>query len=352
MNRETAVLAFAITAACPLSAMAQGTGLPPGLTAHVRPVAGGFIDWAEGFILAEGKGIAESRDEQGQLMAQRAATVDASRNALAIALGVPLDGKALVEGAGDARVRIQGVIRGHQVKDSEWFPNETPPRARVVLRVPFWGAKGVATVFYEKQRSAAARRANRLSLIAEEVDVSEAVLIIDARGRKTAPCLFPVVTDEQGRVVYDVSRIARDGRDRGPVVRYVESRLTFQELSALFEEPTLQPRLASHQPGDPPPPASAAGKPTSLPTTQPGAKDAPGKRQRRRIVVKAADAGAASGTQIVLTAEDAEALRQTPEGASLLRSGRVVVVVDSAAAGIEGRGPAAEDEAQIARAIP
>jgi len=45
-------------------------------------------------------------------------------------------------------------------------------------------------------------------------------------------------------------------------------------------------------------------------------------------------------------------LRQTPEGASLLRSGRVVVVVDSAAAGIEGCGPAAEDETQIARAIP
>ncbi|MBN1514112.1 MAG: hypothetical protein JXB13_18995 [Phycisphaerae bacterium] len=351
MNRETAVLAFAIAAACPLSAMAQGTGLPPGLTAHVRPVAGGFIDWAEGFILAEGKGIAESRDEQGQLMAQRAATVDASRNALAIALGVPLDGKALVGGAGDARVKIQGVIRGHQVKESEWFPNETPPRARVVLRVPFWGAKGVATVFYEKQRSAAARRANRLSLIAEEVDVSEAVLIIDARGLKTAPCLFPVVTDEQGRVVYDVSRIARDGRDRGPVVRYVESRLTLQELSALFEGPALQPRLASHQPVDPPA-ATTASRPTSAPATQPGTPDASTKRQRKRIVVKAADAGAASGTQIVLTTEDAEALRQTPEGASLLRSGRVVVVVDSAAAGIEGRGPTAEDETQIARAIP
>jgi len=351
MNRGIAVLAFAVAAACPSSAMGQATGLPAGLTAHVQPVAGGFIDWADGAILAEGKGIAETRDEQGQLMAQRAATVDASRNALAIALGVPLDGKVLVGGAGDAHVKIQGVIRGHQVKDSEWFPHETPPRARVILRVPFWGAKGVATVFYEKQRSVAARRANRLPLIAENVDVSDSVLIIDARGRKTVPCLFPIVTDEQGSIIHDVSRIAGDGRDRGPVVRYVESRLPFRELSALFDEPALQPRLASCQPVDSTP-ARAASRPTSAPATQPGTPDASAKRQRKRIVVKAADAGAASGTQIVLTAEDAEALRQTPEGASLLRSGRVVVVVDSAAAGIEGRGPTAEDETQVARAIP
>ncbi len=351
MNPRAVVSAFAAAAVCSCSAMAQGPGLPAGLTAHVQPVAGGFIDWAEGVILAEGKGIGETRDEQGRLMAQRAADAGAARNALAIALGVPLDGLTRVGGAADAQVRIRGVIRGHQVTDSQWFPDETPPRARVTLRVPFWGAKGIATVFYQQQRRAAARRANRLSLIADEVDVSDSLLIIDARGLHAVPCLFPVVTDEQGRIIYDVSRVAGDRADRAPVVRYVESRLSFQQLSAAFDESALRPRLASYRSGDPPA-APAASQPTSAPTTQPGSQGASVKRRRKPIVVKATDAGAAADAQIVLTTEDAETLRQTPEGASLLRSGRVVIVVDSAAAGVEGRGPAAPDEPLIARAIP
>jgi len=55
-------------------------------------------------------------------------------------------------------------------------------------------------------------------------------------------------------------------------------------------------------------------------------------------------------TKIVLTKQDAEKLRNTAKGANLLRSGRVIVVVDSVAAGIEGRLDVGPEDRTFARA--
>ena len=67
--------------------------LPVGLSPHVRPVKDGRIDWAEGFILAEGqgKGSGRKRADQDRLMAKRAAELAAARNAILIADGIPVD---------------------------------------------------------------------------------------------------------------------------------------------------------------------------------------------------------------------------------------------------------------------
>ena len=88
-------------------------------------------------------------------------------------------------------------------------------------------------------------------------------------------------------------------------------------------------RLASYE--GPDNERTATTQPASGPTTQPK-KTEPRQRRRRRVVVKAVGVSGEQKTQVVLTREDAEKLRRSPEGASLLRAGRVVVVVDSAAA--------------------
>jgi hypothetical protein len=323
------ILAIAVAFANSPSAYAQAT--PAGFTSHVQPVTGGHVDWTEGCIVASGHGEGHGTDQQEQLLAQRAAELDAAANALAIALGIAVDDTTRAGAVHNGRVRIEGVVKGHQLIDVQWMPQRTPPQCCVKLQVPLWGVKGVASVFEADQRHKVSRgRAPRLALITEQINVEDAVLVIDARGTGLESCLFPVVLSDDGAVLYDVST-ARARPAGGPVVQYVESQVSFKALKAGLESPSAV-RLLSY--GADEPNVHPTTQPTTTPTSQPADES---RRRRRRRVVQAVAATGQQNTQIVLTEEDAAKLRRDPEAASLLRKGQVMVVVDSAAAGIEAR---------------
>ena len=329
MSRIVCFVTVAMVAWAALPAVSTAEGLPTGCRPHVEPCKGGRVDWTAGFILAEGKGIAEGRDDQSELMAKRAAFLDAAANALAISLGIPVDAKGRAGDVKNGRVKLEGVIKGHEIVEERWLPEEKPPQARVSLRVPLWGVKGVASVFVDRRKGVGPR----LVLASEPVDVSESVLIVDARGVGLKACLYPVVADVKGAVLHDAARIEAAHAGTVPAVRYAESTLRYEQLAS---DNATTARLASFQEAGAP-----ASGPASHPTSQP---------RRRRVVVKATAAAGELNTQIVLTQEDAEKLRQSAEGAAMLRAGQVVVVVDSAAAGIEGR-RRSEDSEAVATAL-
>ena len=77
-------------------------------------------------------------------------------------------------------------------------------------------------------------------------------------------------------------------------------------------------------------------EPSTQPTSQPVERRAK-RRAKRRMVVRAAQATGQQKTEVVLTREDVDRIRRSPEGASALKNAHVVIVVDSAAAGTEGR---------------
>ncbi|UCG17035.1 MAG: hypothetical protein JSV19_03185 [Phycisphaerales bacterium] len=363
MNTKCRFVAAAVLGFVPAAAWCaevdKAPALPAAFRPHVQPVKRGRIDWLAGYIIAHGTGLAEGRDHQNQLLAQRAATLDAAANALAISLGIRVDAKGRTGDVRNGRVLLTGVVKGHETIDVQWFPSETPPRSRVSLRVPLWGVKGVASIFYDQQRTAVRRRPPaRVPLAIDRVDVSDSVLIIDARGLGLDPCLCPLVIDGSGRVLHDVNRLQDTEVKHGPVVRYVETDLQFEQLSdgGGESDPLVAPdhptaHLASY------PPTDASGAPTTRSVSQPSTRPAPGKdkdprKRRRRVVVKASAVSGQQKTEIVLTRTDAEKLARSPEGASLIRSGRVVVVVDSAAAGIESRRGDEEREALVALSNP
>jgi len=330
--------------------------LPAGLSAHVRPTAGGQIDWAGGYILAEGIGKANGRTDQDRMMAQRAADVVAARNALLIVNGLPVDARGKFANLRVGEVRLRGVVKGHERISSDWRPNRNPPECEVRLRVPIWGAKGVASLVYARQRQQRIRIQRRIMLAAGAKEV-ESVLIIDARGMNVDPCLFPVVQTPEGVVFYDLATVR--GGDMEPVVQYAETRMTYGELRAAASVwDAVKHRGFADRHGIGPlslftmaaeasgaalwgvvafddPPGAVTTRPTTQPTTQPD----PSNRRRKRRVVRAVRGPNADRTTIVLTKEDAEQLAQSPEGAAMLRGGKVVVVVDSVAAGIQGAGP-------------
>lgn len=360
--------------------------IPAGFKAHRRPAPGGRIDWGRGLLIAEGRSKAKGVTPQDRAMAARGAELIAARNAIALANGIPIDAEGRFGNVRDGAVHVRGVLRGHKRVSVDWRPNRNPPECIVRLSVPLWGVKGVASVLYEARRRSATAVAMRYRLIEGDVDVSDEVLVIDARGLGVEPCLFPAVVGPDGNVLYDVGAMARPaGKMTGPV-RYVETTLTYEQIRAAIEGPQHDAvavcRAADPAGGPGPaaaplaalfalasfddglmafsPPGGPTSRPASEPTTQPssgpgsesksGAVTADSGKPSRRRAVRALRTRPGDKTRIVLTKEDAEKLAGTPEGASLLREGRVVIVVDSVAAGAQGRGNPPPDRETLALA--
>ena len=356
----TGILVVVLTTCVELARGDDPPALDAGFRAHVVNQKGGGIDWTSGEIIAEGFGKGRGNRAADRVGAQRAATLVAARNALAIANGIQFDGNGRVGNVRDGQITLDGVVKGQRVVGTTWDKSKTPVECRVKLSVPLWGVTGVCTVFADAQRrSAAVHGGRRLSLVEAKADVSDVVLVIDARGRKIDPCLFPVVKSADGAVLYDIATRTDPLARSQPPVRFVESDMTFERLRACLEAParwtvddvriadadhdgwrggrflhafqgrtTVMLMFA---------PAPNLNGPASQPTTTGPTSQATSRPTRRRVVVKAAaPIGGKSPSRIVLTKEDAEKLRQSPEGANLLRGGKVIVVVDSAAAGMQG----------------
>jgi len=347
--------------------------LPQGMRPHLSSAAGGQIDWANGLILAEGIGKAHGKTDQDRLMAERAGKVVAARNALAMALGVRVDGRGRFSDLGYADVHVRGVLKGYKIVSVDWRPNATPPECTVVIEAPIWGAKAVASIVTaDAVRTALRRKRSRLMPAKAGQGESDEILVIDARGLTIEPCLFPVVEEQGGTVLYDVATIGQADQSVRPPIRYVETAQTFEELrtsrlsipaeAALGEtrfSGSVIPSFATV------PSPSGVGSTLSLIHTVPALMDKPPaskpaatqptskparKPRRQRRVLRAVKTTGGDKTKIVLTKQDAEKLRNTAKGANLLRSGRVIVVVDSVAAGIEGRLDVGPEDRTFARA--
>jgi hypothetical protein len=347
-------IVVAVGTAC--AGLARGDNLPPiaaGFRAHVVNQKGGGIDWTTGELIVEGVGKLRGNRPGDRLGAQRAASLVAARNALAIANGIQIDARGRVENMRSGRISLDGVVKGQRVVDTTWDNTRNPVECHVKLRVPLWGLTGICTVFSDSQRRVALQQGGRrLQLANVHADVTESVLIIDARGRKPDLCLFPVVRSADGAVLYDIATRTDPQTRSDPPVRYVETDIIFEKLRASLDGPARtavlgMQALSVH--GSVLPMFLYGENPSSQPTTGPASQPTsrPG---RRRVVVKAAHPiPGQANSQIVLTKEDAEKLRQSPEGASLLRNGKVIVVVDSAAAGIQGCRPHDDESTLLAQ---
>ncbi len=344
MTMQSLCILLAVSAcgaAAPGQEPATAIDLTGGFADHIMDKPGGRIDWTGGYILADGIGDAVRGEfgKQRELLAHEAARQAAMRNALALAKGIPVDISGIVSDMKNGAVRIEGVIKGHQEVSFRWYPDRDPPQAEVTVRVPLWGVKGVASVFRSghlaRQKQADAPRP---PLVVDRVDVSDFILLIDVRGMGCSGCLFPVIGDANGRVLYDATILPSELLGRMPMARYVESELSFDDLQAAVEsDRPLRFMLASFQPEQEQVMKSgAATQPAEEPTSQP-AKNRSKRRAKRRMAVRAAQTVGEGNVKVVLTKQDVDRIRRSPEGASALRNAHVVIVTDSAAAGIEGR---------------
>jgi hypothetical protein len=304
---------------------AAATDLPAGVRDHEAAVDGGSVNWTRGHLRAEGRGVAAGRGPEDQLLARRAALEDAKRNAIALVAGVRIDADRTVRDVEDGLLRVEGRIRGFREVEESWHPERDPPEQRIVIEVPLWGVQGIAEVLLMDRRTATRRR----ELHPGGEGGPEALILVDGRGLGVEPGLFPSIVEADGTVLYDVDTLSAGLAGAVPVVRYVESDLPYESLSAAFHG-ALVPEVL---------PAAYALPPQEDPKEKPDEDGGEGskRRQKRLRTVKAVQGVGEAKTTLVLTAEDARKLADSPDGARALRNGKVIVVVDAAAAGSEGR---------------
>jgi len=311
----------------PVHASPHSPVLPDGFTSHRQPIDGGQIDWTAGIVIARGIGKAGGTSSKDEALARRGGKVVALRNALLIAAGLPLDGQGRLQDLDDGVVEVSGTLRGQRVIKEDWHPERRPPECVVEVAVPLWGVEGLAAKVSGTHRGNVLRiRRARLPLTGDQAANTAGFLVIDARGTGLRPCLFPAIVDDDQAVLYDCGTVSRRAAGRRPLVRYVETTRTAAELTQATASPRL-PEATSSPNGDdrpeglealPGPPADAGRSPDSAPAEQ----------AARLHLRQALRAGGPGRTEIVLTRADAAELASRPAEATLLRQGRVLVIVD------------------------
>ena len=292
----------------------------------------GKIDWFNGFVEAEGIGFPWPPEMkhpaavpgQQKAMAARAAQTDALRNVLAMLQGINLNGRVTVEGHAfkEGVVELEGFIRGHEWVSEKWFKEKDVHYCKCAVRVPLWGVESLTARVYDtglQGFNASAKPLPESAADAMENFTPEDYIVVDTRGLKTEPVLFPFFTDDKGKVIYSVSNVSRKTCVKGGLVRYavVEERSSGQWSSTSPRRDVFRLLLAQAQAQETRPAQSAPVE----------------KKVKPRLVVKAA--GGSPG-KVVLGREAAEKLAADPRSKELLNAGRVIVITDSRVAGIEG----------------
>lgn len=285
--------------------------LPAGFAPHIHTEAGGRIDWTSGELIVRGIGRVQGSRTRDRQAAQRAAEIVAARNALALALNVPIDRDGRFRDLRDGDVRVQGALRGQRTTAVRWLPPDQPTQCEVELRAPLWGARGIAAIVARDRRRRAIRAGHPVATVPDSEPTDDpAVIVIDARGTGLKPCLFPMIRQEDGAVLCDAATAvgaataANAGAVR-PTTVYVETVLSFDEIVV----------------------AIGAKREYSEAASRPVAQT---RRWRPVGAAQAVKSASPHTGDIVLSTHDADRLRSDPATAELIRTGRVLIAVDSA----------------------
>ncbi len=325
----------------------------------------GTVSWYEGWIQTRAevplmKGMPRN---QAQIEAQRVALMKAQAAALRIALKVPMDADRRLEEFEALRVRVKGVIRGGKVIQ-EGLSGDS---YALTLEVPISGVNGIVSEAYpvvlppeEPQAQEQAAQANppqqgeaappaatgaappqpeaklpppQASKPAPEGKPSKpkvsslnsfAAVRIDATEAGAKPALFPKVKDDKGQNVYSVATVKPDVAKRQTIARYVSPTGSSEKTQS---SPSMVPSFLPLALVDPRSFLLAQGTP---PPKRPHGEE-------NVLTIHAVRAEGKLSTDLVITPEDAQKLRDAEAANGVLSSGNVVVVVRSDVGGVESR---------------
>ena len=224
--------------------MAPNTALP---SLTIMQTAEAAAQWEMGTITAEGFGTPPmgTYGAKANIMARRAAVVDAQRNLAEQINGVQVDAETTVANfvvsSDIVKTKVSALIRGAVVVEEHAMPDGS---YRVVMSMPLYGAQGLASAVMPAIRDMTPPMPPPpviSATITTQIQMSGTYtgLIIDASGMGLKPSFSPVIYDTSGRAIYGVSNINYDQAISRGMVGYSASLYDAQTLPRIGGTPLV-----------------------------------------------------------------------------------------------------------------
>jgi len=290
----------------------------------------GRIDWESGIIYGVGKGYLHLNNNS-EAYALRAAQVIAQGNILKIAAGVRLDDRRTLETLGKDRVVIElkALVRS-KVHKTEFIKNKKQPYVEVTLSAPLTGVEGLTSMLITKLKTVPLDWMNLPKPSGDAVteDEEKPWLVLDARDLpkegRVKPAVFPKILSETGEVVYEPGMTDESALIQRGMARYVVSDEPKEGL--ISQKESVEHILE---------------KAGFIITTGEAVAGEPEKRSKRKnyIVKDVKQVQGLMNTNLLISAADTKDLKSEDASTRILKQCRVIVIVSSPIAGIEGKIP-------------
>ena len=329
-----AAVLLPVTAMAESPAMGANSALP-----LLEKFEKGYINWKSGEYIANvsapvpakyrGKAVNQA---MGKELASRVSRALADSVFLQIVAETRVDAKRRLSQMvkGDSEIKIAGNIRGKKLIKEEWVQKDNKLWLEASYRIAMRGVDGVISHLYDEaietrpaMSPAPARTPSNKPL--KNNGTAATVVYIDARGTGLQPALFPCIMDTQHTRLFDPADAGKSYVTENGVVEYVISTSQEPLASLLGHDKKI---------------VSASLQPSMLEwmINSAFADEAPKVRKRKkRKAVKATEAEGLLKSNIIVSQEDAEKIRQAQENGELEEKPRIVVITDGTVGGTEGR---------------
>jgi len=288
----------------------------------------GWIDWQQGLVYGVGKASLPANGDS-KLRAMRAATAAARASIVKLAYGIQLNDKDRIEtyDGGRLAISVEAFIKDSEVA-GELVETDTEPHYKVTRVAPLSGIDGLTGAILPRLGAGIPPSALSEADSAWEDEEDRPWLLLDARHLKGAgrvtPALFPRILSASGEILYRLSSTDPRAVRRHGMAQYVTSDARLGHEG--------QPGAALGDPG------VWIGRLLGVGETL--AEDGGHRKKRRKYVVqKAEDVEGLTNTNLVVSEQDAQRLKQEDSSSEILKKCRVIVVVSGVVGGVEGRLP-------------
>lgn len=218
----------------------------PSLT--IMQAAEAAAQWEQGAITAEGFGTPPmgTYGSKANIMARRAAIVDAQRNLAEQINGVQVDAETTVENfviSSDlVKTKVSALIKGAMVVEEQMMPDGA---YRVVMSMPMYGTQGLSSAIMPAIRPNTPPTppppviSATITAQIQTSGVGYTGVIVDASGMGLKPSFSPVIYDTNGRAIYGVSNINYDQAISQGMVGYSSSLSSAQTLPRIGGSPLV-----------------------------------------------------------------------------------------------------------------
>ncbi len=252
---------------------------------YVQKTEKGEINWTVLKVKVKGQAAPNPKHTnpaQARIAAERAAKIDALRNALEIVKGVSITSTSTVEDfmltSDTVKSEVNGVIQGAVVVDTTY---QSDTGVSVFIEVPIVGE--MAEILMPKDLGSKVPPAPEAGAPAPVIDGKAYTgLIVDARSLGVKPAMSPQLIDEAGAAVYSSASVSRDYALQQGLVGYAKD---------------VEAAKANDRVGASP------------------------------LIIKAKAKQGDKAADVVLSPEDAAKLRQISESQSFLTQCRVIIVI-------------------------